>query len=388
MTKKKILYLITKSNMGGAQIYVYNLATSLPKTKFDISIACGNTGKDGEEFGWLYESCQKVGIRTIKVDSFQRDVSILKEPKLFIELCQLVKKERPDIIHLNSSKAAAVGALVSRIFRIENIIFTIHGLAFNEDRSLVSKLAIKLITWLTIFLSTKTILINRKDGNQIKNWPFIQNKLEVIYNGINKIELFDKSTLQNMVREKNPNLNIDENTVWFGTIAELHKNKGLPYLIEATSEIKDENFTVVIIGKGEEKENLEKLINKYELRNKITLFGELSSAAKYLKALDVFLLVSIKEGLPLSILEAGQAKLPIIASGVGGIPEIIDDMSSGIIVRPKNSTEIKEAMRFLLNKPEKRKGFGEKLNNKITKQFDFKNMVKQTRQLYNRNNDN
>ena len=104
---------------------------------------------------------------------------------------------------------------------------------------------------------------------------------------------------------------------------------------------------------------------------------------KYLKAFDVFTLTSITEALPYALLEAGQAGLPIIASGVGGIPEIIDDMLNGILVRPKEPEEISKAIDYLIQNPDKMAQFGHNINLKIIKDFTKETMVKETVKLYN-----
>src|SRR3989344_3387314 len=125
--KGKILYIITKSNWGGAQRYVFDLATRLPKEDFEIAVAHGGNGL-------LAEKLCTARIRTIKVKKFERNVKLFKDIAVFFELLSLLRRERPDIVHLNSSKAGGIGALSARFTGIKNIIFTSHGLVFDEDR--------------------------------------------------------------------------------------------------------------------------------------------------------------------------------------------------------------------------------------------------------------
>src|ERR1043166_2713598 len=121
MSKRKVLYVSRKANWGGAKRYVFDLATSLPKDEFDVAVAYGQPGR-------LAEELQKAGIKTHPILSLQRDVSLGVDIKSFFELYRLFKKERPDVVHLNSSKAGGVGALAARLAGIKNIIFTVHGL--------------------------------------------------------------------------------------------------------------------------------------------------------------------------------------------------------------------------------------------------------------------
>ena len=139
---------------------------------------------------------------------------------------------------------------------------------------------------------------------------------------------------------------------------------------------------LIIIGEGERKEKLQARINRYNLQNSVFLVGRINDASKYLKAFDIFTLTSITEALPYVILEAGLAGLPIIASAVGGIPEIIDDMESGILVRPKEPAEIEKALSFLLKNPDKMALFKEKITDKIRREFSKEKMVRETLALY------
>src|SRR3989344_8728852 len=130
--KIKILYVITKSNFGGAQRYVYDLAINL--RGYDVAVALGGNGV-------LNEKLTASGIRTCSVASLQRDISPTKDIGSFGNLYSIIKKEQPDIIHLNSPKAGGLGAFACRFLNASRytlhatrIIYTVHGWAFNEDR--------------------------------------------------------------------------------------------------------------------------------------------------------------------------------------------------------------------------------------------------------------
>jgi len=167
--KQKILYVITKSNWGGAQRYVFDLATSLDKNLFDVVVVCGGNGL-------LKEKLQSENIKVVSLKTLERDINIKKELLSAKELYKIFKTEKPDIVHLNSSKAGAIGAFVARIVGIKKIIFTAHSWAFNENRSFYSKIIIEFIHWLTVFLSHKTIAVSESVKKQISHLPFIKTK--------------------------------------------------------------------------------------------------------------------------------------------------------------------------------------------------------------------
>jgi glycosyltransferase involved in cell wall biosynthesis len=383
--KKKIIYCITKANWGGAQKYVYDLATSVNPDLYEVAVLVGTDGS-------LVDKLQIKGVRSIILGNFSRDISVFKDFWAFFKLLKMFYQEKPDIIHLNSSKMGLMGALAGRILLIPKIIFTGHGWAFNEDRSGWQK---KIIYWLhklTILLAHRTIAVSEQTKEQIHGGKFLNKKMVVIRNGIGEIDFLGRDKARSLILrgvKQEQGLTLFQKT-WIGTISELHKNKGLKYLIEAVhlldvdTDDRSKLPVVIIIGDGERKEKLQERINRYNLQNNIFMVGRVEEAEKYLKAFDVFTLTSITEALPYVLLEAGQAGLPIIASGVGGIPEIIDDMQNGILVQPRDPEGIKKAIDFIIKNPDKAAVFSQNIKNKIKEHFNKDTMVRKTVEIYNK----
>ncbi|MBX9765233.1 glycosyltransferase [Patescibacteria group bacterium] len=307
---QKILYLITKANWGGAQRYVYDLATNLPKDRFEVQVAFGTEGL-------LEKKLREKNIPTSPIKGMQRDVSVSADLNSFFELLNLFRKEKPDIVHLNSSKAAGIGALAARIAGVPKIIFTAHGWPFGESRNAFSRALIYFFSWLTALFSHKVITVSDYDLRVAKEMPFVTGKVVRIYNGIGP-QTFSPG---DVIRQSFP-----KGARITGTIGELNKNKNHIALIEDTKNNAD--MYVAIVGEGELRELLEKKIEEYGLQSRVKLFGFIE-AREALKGFDEFALPSIKEGLPYVLLEAKAAGLPIVANRVGGVGEILDakDMS-------------------------------------------------------------
>ncbi|KND47956.1 MAG: phosphatidylinositol glycan, class A [Parcubacteria bacterium C7867-006] len=369
--KTKILYIITKGVWGGAQKYVYSLATELPKEKFEAVVVCG----EGEV---LKNKLESSGVRVISIQNLKRDISVFDEIKNFSRLYKIIKSEKPDVIHLNSAKASGLGALAGRLLGVKKIIFTAHGWTFNENRNFLSKSIIWVLSWITVVLCHKVIVIATREKRQAMYMPFISKKIKLIRNGVEKINYLEKEEARNALL---PELskNLETNTIWIGTISELTKNKGLKYTLEALSKI-DKPFVFIVIGEGEERKNLENVIQEHQLEEKVFLVGS-KDAAQYLKAFDIFTLTSLKEGLPYSILEAGLASLPVIATNTGGIPDIIDTQT-GILTEKEDVEGIKESIEKLMNDIETRNLYGNNLQNKVEKEFSFDQMLEKTLLLY------
>jgi glycosyltransferase involved in cell wall biosynthesis len=303
---KKIIYVITKSNWGGAQRYVFDLATNLPKEKYKVAVAFGQRGR-------LAEELEKVGVRTLPIISLDRDISISPDVKSFFELLRLFKKEKPDIVHLNSSKAAGIGSLAARLAGVPNIIFTAHGWPFWEKRGGVERAAMYFFSWLTALFSHRIIVISDFDLRVARKMPLVGTKAVRIYNGI--APFIDLGSGEVIRRAFPAGVKIT------GTIGELNKNKNQQALVEQAKNNPD--MYVAIVGEGELRAALEEKIKKYDLENRVKLFGFVP-AREALPGFDTFVLPSLKEGLPYVLLEAKAAGLPIEANRVGGVGEILD----------------------------------------------------------------
>ena len=124
------------------------------------------------------------------------------------------------------------------------------------------------------------------------------------------------------------------------------------------------------------------------MENKVFLIENLIPAAPYLKAFDIFVLPSLKEGLPYTLLEAGLAGLAVIATDVGGNPEIIENKKTGLLVSPANADEIADAIKFLIENPAVSKNLSLNLRQKILQEFSLERMVNETLKIYNRGSPN
>jgi glycosyltransferase involved in cell wall biosynthesis len=350
----------------------------MKKQGFDVVVALGGDGM-------LRSRLEEASIPTRPISSLGRDVSIGKDSGSLKEIFSIIRREKPDIVHLHSPKAAGLGALASRLLRIKNIIYTVHGWAFNEDRPLHQKVPIIFFSWITTVLSHRIILLSEKELRQTIQFPFIKNKTTLISLGINPQTFMSVDGSRQFLAKKinMPFTDFNKKTV-VGTIAELHHNKGLSYFIDAFAEISDkhQNLISIIIGEGEQRPMLEQLIKDKKLEQRVFLVGYVEQAAEYIKGFNIFILPSVKEGLPYTLIEAGYANLPVIATTVGGIPEIIDDMKSGILIQPRKPAEIAHAIGFYAEHPEIARTHARVLNESVKIKFGLERMVEETKKLY------
>jgi len=337
MQKKiKILFVITQSEMGGAQRFLSTLIPNLDRDKYEATLAAGSEGK--------WEAFKDLNISKIKLKYAQRKVNPIKDLFAVFALWKVIKKQKPDVLFLNSSKTSVWGPLAVLISNPRpKIIYRIGGWSFNDPRSKISKNFWILLEKMFAPLKDIIIVNNQHDFDQAKELEINPREgIKLVHNGLNidELKFLDKDTARN-------ELNLPKGNYIIGTIANFYKPKGLPYLIEAMGDI--DNKKLAIIGDGKERKNLEAVIKEKGLEKKVILLGRKENASHYLRAFDAFVLPSVKEGFPWSVLEAMAAKVPVIATRVGAIPEIITHKENGLIIEPKEPRQIVKALNEIDN---------------------------------------
>ncbi len=358
---------------------MYDIATGLPQIRFEAMVAGGGRGI-------MAEKIISAGIPYFEIKGFQRDVNIFKDILAFFEILSLLFKTKPDVVHVSSAKAGGVAGASILIYKLLTFnfqlstVFTAHGWAFNEPRPKWQTALIKFFSKLTCLFYDKIICVSEYDyKTALKNKIAPLKKLVIIHNGI-KPEDYNFLPKEKARRA----LEIPLGSFLVGSIGEFTKNKGQKFLIKAAkNQFLISNYQFLIIGFGENKEKLKSLIQNYNLRDKVFLIDNLPEATKYLKAFDIFVLPSLKEGLPYVLLEAGLAGLPIIATNVGGVSEIVESGKNGLLVSPANPNELAGAINKLIKNPELRGELARGARQKIIRDFSFEKMLGQTINLYN-----
>lgn len=384
----KILYVITQSEMGGAQRYVLDLVKNIKS--FDIVVAGGG---DGE----LFTRLDTYNIKYYKLKNLVRNISPIKDILGLIEIYQLLKKERPDVLHLNSSKAGVLGAIAGKLAKVKKIIYTAHGFVFLEPLPLWQKWLFVIAEKFSAYFKDIIICVSdcdRQAGIQYKIAP--SKKFVTIHNGIDinalnfltkekaKEELLKSYKLQATPKDPavaGPTGQASHKLI--GTIANFYPTKGLFYLIGAADIVckKYPNIIFTIIGDGYLKRELESQIKKLKLEKNIYLVGYIKDAEKYINAFDCYVCSSLKEGFPYSLLTAMAAGIPIVSTNVGGIPEMFFN-NSEMLVNPADDKELAREILKILDAPNEATKTAQKSAEFVQKKFSLKDMVEKTIRLY------
>lgn len=390
----KILYLVTQSELGGAQNYIFDLSAAFLKRGFHVSVAAGEDSQ-----GPLFDHLKKINIESYYLPCLKRKINFYWDWLAFWGIVKLIKKVRPDIVHLNSTKIGLLGSLAVsfacllgkiNIFgaypKTAKIIYTIHGFVLNEHLSLPRKIFYWLSEWLAMTLADHIICVSDYDRLSIIKFKLApKSKMTVTHLGLDLDNI--KFLSRDEARSSLSRLPVVNGRPFpdllVGTIANFYANKGLIYLIEAAKIITAymDNIAFMIIGDGRERKKLEQMIRKYGLEKNFFLVGRLDNARQYLKAFDIFVLPSIKEGFPYALLEAQAAGLPIIATAVGGSAEIISHDHNGLLLPARNFPLLAENIINLINNADKKNQLSAAaLAN--SKNFDISALIEKTGRIY------
>lgn len=399
--KKRVLFVITQSEFGGAQRFLHTLITRLDKNHYDILVAAGpaESGTTNQELRIrnyeLLDRLEKEGVKTVRLKHLQREMRPISDLMALSELKKVVKQFNPDTLFLLSSKAGFLGSFVSKFLTSRptlyaprsKIIYRIGGWSFNDPWPNWKK-------WLWILLEKisanwkDVIVVNNEydleQANKLKIRP--KEKTVLIHNGIDvyKTEFLPKEDARLMLFEKASKTSgrVFQAETTIGTIANFYPPKGLKYLIEAAEYFKNkDNVVFMIIGDGQEREELENLIEQKGLKKKVLLLGQIPDAYKLLNAFDIFVLPSVKEGFPWVVIEAMTAKLPVVATEVGAVPEIIENGKNGFIIEPARPEQIVAKIQDLLNDERLRQELGIQAHQTVLFKFSLDKMIKQIEDL-------
>ncbi|QQR64863.1 glycosyltransferase [Candidatus Kaiserbacteria bacterium] len=295
----------------------------------------------------------------MSLKTLERDVRVTQELHAFRELYHLIEKEQPDVVHLNSSKVGGSGAFIARLCGVKNIIFTAHGWPFYEDRSFVWRTLVWFFSYLTTFLSHHVIVVSQHDYRGAR-MPFLTKRISLIHTALPNI-IFEERVNARATLFPAEVIDAHQNDIWLVSTGEHTHNKNLGALVYALWQMKQlshTNLFLTLMSDGEERTRLEHLVRIYGLNEQVFFTGFVPEARTFLKAFDAFLLPSWKEGFPYGLLEAGAAELPVIASSVGGIPEVIEHEVTGYLINPRKPETLVGGLEFLIENPHQSSALG------------------------------
>lgn len=367
----RIIYVITLPDLGGAQTHLLEVACAMQKSGHDVQIVAG-------KYGWLTEQLAIKGIEISVIDELVREISLKKDWVTVYKIRNIIKKWQPDIVHCHSSKAGIVGRIAASIEGVPSI-FTAHGWAFTEGIPLFKRVLYSLIERVMLNFTVYVLCVSKYDKALAEKWFLSKSpKLLAVHNGIEDV---GKPLISDFGHDK---FERHLNLIMVGRFAVPKEQMQLIKAVEKINKEYPNSVFLTLVGDGELFEGAEQYVNTHGLKNVISLLGERIDINELLVQNDVFCLISNYEGLPISIIEAMRAGLPVIASDVGGNNELVKDGLNGFLVERGNSEQLVERISFLLEHKEILRELGQKSREFYLKEFSAEQMMKRISAVYAR----
>jgi len=388
MGKIKVAHVITRFDKGGSAENTYLTVHGLDKEKYEVILIKGlsqESHMSKEETAAVEKNlaeAQDNGVRIFTLPSLVRSIALFTDIRALFALINIFRQEKPDIVHTHTSKAGILGRWAAFFAKISIIIHTPHGHIFWGYFCKPMASVFILLERLTAGITDKIITLTQQEKNDHLRFNIApEEKFSVIHSGVD-LSKFSKTV---NVREMKQQLCIPEESFVVGTVGRLTPVKGHKYLLKAASTVVQHKpqTIFVFLGDGELLMELEEMALSYGIKEHVKFLGWRPDVADVMATFDIFVLPSLNEGMGKVIVEAMAMAKPIIASNVGGIPDIVSPNDNAILFEPANSDMLAEKINYLYNDNTKRKQMGER-GKAIAHAFSAQDMIRKIDILYTR----
>lgn len=360
IARPRVLLVITLAEQGGAQSHVETLLRGLNEC-FDLHLCHG-----GE--GYLSEVAAQLGIPVYRAAALQQPLSMAADIKAFTQLIRVIDCIRPDLVHAHSSKAGLLSRAAARWLRVP-CVFTAHGWAFTEGAPWLQRTIGIIAEWLIGRLGHPVIAVSAYDSWLATRGRVLPSgRIRVVRNAIPEDTHRSEPGRQSPVR--------------IVMVARFAHPKDHLSVLRALSRCQDSDWELLFAGDGPLLRRAQEEAETLSISGRVRFLGARSDVPQVLSDCQIFILMSNYEGLPISIIEAMRAGLPVIASDVGGVSELVEDGVTGFLVPPRDVCALKMQVDALLQRPDLRLLFGNQARAKYERQFRVDRMLDEISTAY------
>ncbi|MFA6291721.1 MAG: glycosyltransferase family 4 protein [Victivallales bacterium] len=381
MNKIKLL-LILEATGGGTRRYITQILSHLDLNRFEPVLFCA--AKRDPAFLHDIDLIRKRGIKVL-VFPIRREVSPISDFWLIIKMARAITREKPDIVHTHSSKAGIIGRAAARIAGVAKVAHTPHVFPFEMNVGkfrrhfylFLEKAAAK---WTTLLIAVS----NAEKVTALKDGLFSAGNTAVNTNGIEPdLWRVPDTAERGKLREQ---AGIADDMFVVGMVGRFMPQKGHRILIEASELLlkRHKNIHFALVGDGELKDRIRELTALNKTEKNFHFFEQTDEIAPYYAMFDCLVLPSLWEGCPFSVMEAMAMRIPVIASSVGGVGEIIEDRVSGLLVPPADAGSLAGAVEKLCENRKLHESLGQKGQQRIMEKFLLSDSIKRLEDIYRR----
>jgi len=377
--KIKVAQVITRLDWGGSPDIFRVLCDQLNPAIYDTTIIVGETYHLSDR---TKEFLRKFRGRTISVPPLRRDIDPSSDVVSLGQLYGIFRKEKFDVVHTHTAKAGALGRVAARFAGVPAIVHTPHGHNFyGYFNPRASAMILKIEKFLTNFTDRIVALTELEKSDYVKFGVANAGKISVIYQGI-ELDRFARDWKD--TRDLRSAMGIGPEDPVVGMAGRLEPVKGSIFFIEAAARIakKFPGARFVVVGEGSLRPAMQKRAVELGLAGKVIFTGWIQDMCEIMPALDVMVMPSLNEAVGMVLIEAQAQGIPIVATKVGGIPEVVINNKTGVLVPPSDPAGIAEAVCGLLADKPKRLEMGSAGKMWVYDKFSAKAMADKTSALY------
>jgi glycosyltransferase involved in cell wall biosynthesis len=384
----KVLHIITRFDKGGSAQNTFLSLLGLKKKNYQLSLVSGLSSESEMKYEEIrakekdIQILESEGIEFTQCPSLLRRINIIKDLRAFFDIWRIIKKYNPLIVHTHSSKAGLIGRLAAKLAGAPIIVHSPHGhVFFGYFGPYKTKLFIILEKLASRITDRIVTLTNREKKDHLLFKIAQEDKFSVICSGIelNIIKESSSDEKQNLKKE----LGIPKNSLIVGTAGRLVPVKGPEFLIKASKYIisKYPDTYFIFAGDGPLEQDLKKKTLEMGISENIIFLGWSDNLAKIISIYDIFVLPSLNEGMGRVLVEAMTLGKSIVASNIGGIPDLVINEKNGFLVHPKNPKELAKYIQVLLEDKDKREKMG-LVGKEMALNFSAESMIEKIASLY------
>ena len=371
MNQIKVMHVLRPAE-GGMKEHVLTLAENFDRQRYNLMVC-------GPDYGDIMKQLQGMVVQTFSL-ALKGSFNPFQDVQVIIQLIKLLRQHAVKIIHTHGAKAGLVGRLAARRAGVPISIATFHNFIYGEEHPMWKKNSFAMIQRLLARQTDYAITVSEALGNEIKRVErFPDQRVTTIYNGIN-LNKFNQIT---EVTRKKRELGLEKYAPVVGVVARLIPQKGVSCFLKAAKIVQDHIPSVqfLVVGDGPARLTLEQEAVSLGLK-KILFAGFRFDVPQLLPLINIFVIPSISEGLSIGALEAMAARRPIVASKVGGLPELLRHGKTGMLVPPNDPAALAKTIVTILERPFFAEILGLQARQDVEKRFSVNKMVYATQSVY------
>lgn len=371
MKRSRVLHVIGGGEFGGAERHILNLAAAMDPSLVEVFICCLFVDP-------FVRVAREAGINAHSIPMRHKlDFGIITKLRDFIAA------EKIDIVHTHGVRANLVGRVAARMAGVEIVVTTVHSLLVQDYPDLFSRLANTFIEKASRGLTTHFIAVSGGLQRALIQQGIQEDKITVIYNGLNPQVFLNSGSPSGRWREK---AGFKPGTPLVAIVGRLHPVKGHRYFLKSAAEIIRDRTDVhfLVVGSGPERDRLEEYTRKLGIADHVTFTGFVSDVCELMPDLNLLIVPSLWEGFGLTALEAMAVGVPVVATSVGGLPEIVEHGTTGLLVPPADEEGLTRGIIWMLDHPQEAVEMAAAAKAVVEEKFTASAMARKTEELYRR----